>query len=919
MNILKFQQTAIEELLTKFKYLWNKNENTELIFKSPTGSGKTYMTTSFINRLNDQPDWQNEDVAFFWITFSDDLTMQSRDKFRQYFSGNLNNQLLTVQDFSQGKLNKNDVLFTNWQKLVSADAKKRLLRRPTDERDLKENGFYFEDVIENTQKDNRKIILIIDESHKNVTEASHRDVINKINPKITIKISATPFNTKKDEDDFYLKKGRELSDIVEVKRNDVVAEGLIKSKIICQTEEELLSHKVENSDELMLDLAIEKRNQIAAEWKKLGKNINPLVLIQLPNDDSELLKEGVSTKETIVKNYLKSKGIEDNKIASWFTGNDSKNNLEGITENDSPVDFLLFKLAAGTGWDCPRAHILVMYREIKNPVFHTQTLGRILRMAYINDNFQNELLTTGYLYTNYKRNEVGIPDQDGENKPKVFTTEINPENKKKFVVNQTTSNFVNKIKDIQESNITLKTDNIQDSVNEIKEILEIKLPTLRFQTDEGKKDKIKHEELSKQIETSVENLQAEIEKIIERNFPEESQSEIKDISKNLLEEVKTIAKNEQESEFIIDPALKSDFLSRSDYQDIGKVSLFQPNFVKFMNEFFNLDTGITMNNSEKLQENGVILNTELTYEVMVNAIYHSEENTKEDFAGKNINLQMSPNDVDKSFTWKCYEILKDQTEYDAKIGNLARSWGPFKGAIIQWLSNYALPNYTREEYYKIFLNDVNKPQSKIREAITYSLKKYRPILNNFIQDRINLESEKQASVFTIKTHYSYSDDYSIFPEASKSLVQPFYLRTDYSGRINETDFISYLETTKEVKNWFKNGDSGKEFLGIKFYSETDKCYRLFYPDWIVMTEDNSIYILDTKSGQTASSIDTKNKAEELNKRIKYLNQNSKFKYSGGIVIKANNLWYINDQENYVYSSSELEKNGWRTLSWKASE
>jgi type III restriction enzyme len=46
------------------------------------------------------------------------------------------------------------------------------------------------------------------------------------------------------------------------------------------------------------------------------------------------------------------------------------------------VSFLLFKQAAATGWDCPRASVLVMFREIKNPTFAIQTVGRILRMPF---------------------------------------------------------------------------------------------------------------------------------------------------------------------------------------------------------------------------------------------------------------------------------------------------------------------------------------------------------------------------------------------------------------------------------------------------------------------------------------------------------------------------------------------------------
>ena len=74
-------------------------------------------------------------------------------------------------------------------------------------------------------------------------------------------------------------------------------------------------------------------------------------------------------------------------------------------KHDSSVSFLLFKQAAATGWDCPRASILVMFREIRNPTFAIQTVGRILRMPF-GEHFACPELNFGYLYTNYKRNEV---------------------------------------------------------------------------------------------------------------------------------------------------------------------------------------------------------------------------------------------------------------------------------------------------------------------------------------------------------------------------------------------------------------------------------------------------------------------------------------------------------------------------------
>jgi type III restriction enzyme len=403
LNPLGFQKDAVDKLVIFFLKLWkNPQPKLSLVFKSPTGSGKTFMMASFINELNNLPQW-DEDKAFIWITFSDDLAMQSKEKFEKYFENTLKNELLTVENFNRGKLFKNDILFVNWQKLVSRAAESRVLRRPDDENQLKESGFYFEDIIENTHNDNREIILVVDESHKNKTTELAQNIIDKINPKIIIDVSATPDNEPKVSE---VEEGR--VGFVGVKRDEVVDAGLIKAKITVQTEEELKAHGGQDLDKVLLDLGLRKRQALKDQFEKLKKNVNPLMLIQLPNDDKALHERGEQTKEEIVLNYLREKGVDvETKVALWFDNH--KKNLDFISENDDTIDFLLFKQAAGTGWDCPRAHILIMFREINSTTFYVQTLGRILRMAepYNKKDFVNTPdLRTGFLYTNYKRNEI---------------------------------------------------------------------------------------------------------------------------------------------------------------------------------------------------------------------------------------------------------------------------------------------------------------------------------------------------------------------------------------------------------------------------------------------------------------------------------------------------------------------------------
>ena len=69
MNIkpLKFQQKAIAELRKAINTLWLKDERTQIILHSPTGSGKTFMTCALIDSLQDvtPADVNLGDVAYF--------------------------------------------------------------------------------------------------------------------------------------------------------------------------------------------------------------------------------------------------------------------------------------------------------------------------------------------------------------------------------------------------------------------------------------------------------------------------------------------------------------------------------------------------------------------------------------------------------------------------------------------------------------------------------------------------------------------------------------------------------------------------------------------------------------------------------------------------------------------------------------
>ncbi len=410
MIILKpFQEKAVSKLKDNFLMLWkSETRGANLILKAPTGSGKTTMIAQFLRDLTGEPRFTNADVAFLWIT-KGSLAQQSKDKLFQYYDGASENKLLDMNDLRDGALPRNAVFFINWEKLVSKSAENRKLRTDGD------TTTSFDTYIDATHAKGREIVLIIDEEHLAANTVLASDLIqNTIKPRIILGISATPQNAG--------------AMAVVVPREDVIESGLLKEKIIFQTEEDLRKYSgtETNQDEILLELAWKKHQELIKHYKDIGEKINPLVLIQLPNDDKASVETGTSKRDIVVA-FLKAKGVTDDEIAVWL--DKDKINLTTIVENDSPVSFLLFKQAAATGWDCPRAGVLVMFREIKNATFAIQTVGRILRMP-LAKHFTVPALNLGYLYTNYKRNEVvATYDKNGigENRPTVYESVRKPE------------------------------------------------------------------------------------------------------------------------------------------------------------------------------------------------------------------------------------------------------------------------------------------------------------------------------------------------------------------------------------------------------------------------------------------------------------------------------------------------------------
>lgn len=354
MELKNFQY----ETVLKLKDAMNASVQ-NVVLKSPTGSGKTLMLTYFMNDFcRSFPK-----TVFVWLTpGKGNLEEQSKKKMDMYFP-NANTKL--IGDVMTTGFEENDCCFINWEMLTKNgnNALKEGERKNFKEHveTARENGLIFK--------------VIVDESHQN-DSIKAKEIIDLFGADKIIRASATPKNVTD-------------AMLIEVKEEDVIAEGLIK-KLLIVNEDIQQKENVKNEIEFLLEKAVAKQNALHNEYLKIHAYINPLIVVQIPNKNDVLLDQ--------VERYFESKEIsyENGSLAVWLS--EKKENLDGIESlNASPVAVII-KQAIATGWDCPRAHILVKLRDNMSETFEIQTIGRIRRMPEA-VHYENDLLDNCYLYT----------------------------------------------------------------------------------------------------------------------------------------------------------------------------------------------------------------------------------------------------------------------------------------------------------------------------------------------------------------------------------------------------------------------------------------------------------------------------------------------------------------------------------------
>lgn len=363
MKDYEFQNECVEFLIDKTIDI---NSKQVITVKAPTGAGKTVILIKYVDEYLKNTDGH---TAFVWLCpGKGNLEEQSKDSMEnltpQRDTRNLMYSMLS--GFEPGS-----VTFINWE-LVTKKGNTALKDS--------ERSNLFEKIAE-AHKDGTRFVVIIDEEHMNNTKKAD-DVISAFAAKNIIRVSATA--NKVPHQEFY-----------EIPEDEVINAGLI-TRAIYVNEGVDESREIENDYDYLLELADEKRKEIAELYKQMKVSIRPLVLIQFPMGQPETIKA--------VEDKLSSMGYtyDNGMVNIWMS--DEKIVGDDLTNPDGSAAFLLMKQAISTGWDCPRAKILVKLREGGSEDFQIQTIGRIRRMPE-GKHYGINTLDYCYIYTldtNYK-------------------------------------------------------------------------------------------------------------------------------------------------------------------------------------------------------------------------------------------------------------------------------------------------------------------------------------------------------------------------------------------------------------------------------------------------------------------------------------------------------------------------------------
>lgn len=394
-----------------------RSRSQALILAAPTGAGKTVMTAALVENIlfggqeaanagvNAHPD-----TTILWFSDNPELNEQSRRRLLQV-SDHLSSDRLRplANSFDQNLFDRGCVYFLNTQKLRAGG----LLVEPGNRR-----SHTIWQTIAATEADRPgQLLLVIDEAHRGLSarpaEANERSTIlsrlidgDEHFPgiRLVLGITATPERFER-----YIAGSSRTHRTVSIPPEEIREDGIIKDRLMLHGVDEDGDHAW-----TMFGESIDRLRRMDKRWVDRMQNasppidVAPLLLVQV-EDRTALAASATPLGQLIEELRARWPDLAADQIVHCFgerqdveAGGWTIPHMEPVDISDAKrIRVVLFKTALNTGWDCPRAEVLMSFRTAHDQTAIAQLVGRMVRTPLGMRIDGDDELNSAYLYLPY--------------------------------------------------------------------------------------------------------------------------------------------------------------------------------------------------------------------------------------------------------------------------------------------------------------------------------------------------------------------------------------------------------------------------------------------------------------------------------------------------------------------------------------
>lgn len=432
-ELKEFQTISARSILDEIdeaRVAASKGKLQAVVLSAPTGSGKTITMAAVIDWTFGGADGiaARPNTCFLWLSDSPELNQQSKSKLLAACDHVPFHRLVTVdsESFDEERLAPGHVYFINTQLL----GKDKLLTKGGDKK-----TFTFWQTVANTiAAAPEDFVLIIDEAHRGagVSEKARKPIMQKFITgsegdglpavPLVLGMSATPQRFTE-----LLGSSQRTQRPIHISPDMVRLSGLLKDLIVVTTNK---ATTVE-SDLTHLQNAAARWKHFRERWgaycaKEKEKEIVKPVLVVQVQDGTENTLTATPLHDVVTVIQRETGPLAVNEIVHCFQGKEeiqyggcTIRHMDASRIQDAPdVKVVLFKTSLTTGWDCPRAEVMMSFRRSADATTIAQLVGRMIRTPLARRIESDEALNVVELF---------LPHYDTENLESVLSALRNPE------------------------------------------------------------------------------------------------------------------------------------------------------------------------------------------------------------------------------------------------------------------------------------------------------------------------------------------------------------------------------------------------------------------------------------------------------------------------------------------------------------